>query len=46
MNAERLEVVDERTMALHVEQLVVTRKHEERPNRDAVEGERDVGPPD
>jgi len=25
---------------------VVTRKHEERPNRDAVEGERDVGPSD
>ena len=37
-NAERLKFIDERTMALHVEQLVVARKHEERPDRDAVEG--------
>src|SRR5262249_33046342 len=42
---QRLELVDKRTMARCVEQLMVPRKHEERPHRDAVEGERDISPP-
>jgi hypothetical protein len=45
-HSERLEFLDELTMARCVEQLVVTRKHEERPDRDAVERKRDVGAPD
>jgi hypothetical protein len=46
MNAERLEFIDERTMARRVEQLVVARRHKECPNRDPVQGDREVGPPD
>src|SRR5580700_11114027 len=46
MNAESLEFVGKHAMALPVEELVVAREHEEHPDRDAVEGERDVGPSD
>src|SRR5580700_4007794 len=46
MNAQFLEFVGKRAMALWVEELVVAREHKEHPNRDAVEGERDVGPSD
>jgi hypothetical protein len=45
-NAQRFEFVDQRAMARCVEQLVVARQHEEHPNRDTVEGERQVGPTD
>jgi hypothetical protein len=53
MNAERLEFIDERMMTLCVEQLVISREHlvisrehKECSDRDPVQGEREVGPPD
>src|ERR1700722_6903028 len=46
MNAQLLEFVGKGAMTLRVEQLVVAREHKEHPNRDAVEGERDVSPSD
>src|SRR5580704_6012353 len=46
MNAQFLQFVGKGAMALRVEQLVEAREHKEHPNRDAVEGERDVGPSD
>src|SRR6202040_3968037 len=46
MNAERLEFIDERTMTLCVEQLVISREHKECSDRDPVQGKREVGPPD
>src|ERR1700691_874563 len=46
VNAESLKFLGQHAMAFRVEQLVVARNHKERSNRDAVEGERDVGPSD
>ena len=40
------QLLDVTLMPRFVEQLVVTGQHEERTDRDAVERERDVGPPD
>jgi len=45
-NAERLEFIDDCTVALCIEQLVISRQHKECPNRDPVQGECDVGPSD
>ena len=45
-NAERLEFIDDRAVTLCIEQLVISRQHEKRPDRDAVQGHREVGPPD
>src|SRR5208282_2568767 len=45
-NTERLEFIEEYTVALCVEQLVISRQHEECPNRDPVQGHREVGPSD
>ena len=45
-NAERLEFIDDGTVALCIEQLVKARQHEECPNCDPVQGHRNVGPPD
>jgi len=46
VDAQLLELFGQRAMALGVEQLVISRQHEEQPDRDAVEGECDVGPSD